>query len=99
MSTEEFGDVCQRVHNLLRERADHAKEKRDRKPSARSKDVYVETSKDVFVFVHLMELVEHMTNEIGDLRQIIASMGYEEDDGPSQVGSFSFGESGKKYLN
>lgn len=85
---------------MLLDRADKSKQKRDTKPTKRSNENYAESAKDVFAFVHLMEMVEEMTQEIYDLRQMVSAMNEgEEDDAPE----FSFptlgGSSKKRYLN
>jgi hypothetical protein len=103
VSTEEFMEICHRVHDLLMARTDRAKKKSDARPSAQNHDKYIENSKEVFVFVHLMELVENMTAEIGDLRQIIAGMGEgpadHQNERPRAMSSVVSSTPKKTYLN
>lgn len=74
MTTEEFGEVCRRIHKFLLDRADKTKAKRDARPTKRANENHIETAKDVFAFVHLMQMVEEMTQEIHDLRSMVSSM-------------------------
>lgn len=99
MTTEEFGQVCRRVHKFLLDRADKAKLKRDDKPTKRSNENYAEAAKDVFAFVHIMEMVEEMTQEINDLRAMVSAMDVEEaDEDPLSVPEM-FTTRKKRYLN
>jgi hypothetical protein len=95
LSTEEFGQICQRVHKHLLDRAEDAHEKCKKHPTDRSRDVQVETAKDVFVFVHLMELVEGMTKEILEHRQRLAENMVDD---PSEIPEL-FSTAKKEYLN
>lgn len=79
LDADEFNQVCHRVHKLLTERADKAWQKHQKKPSQKSSDSHVEASKDAFAFVHLLELVEHMTAEIHDLRMTVSVMSQDDD--------------------
>lgn len=69
LSTDEFGEICQRLHKFLLDRAEDAQDRCTNRPTKRNKENQVELAKDVFVFVHLMELVESMTEEIMHHRQ------------------------------
>jgi hypothetical protein len=93
--------VCQRVHAFLLNRAEKAKVKRDKEPTEKSDEKHLEAAKDVFVFVHLMELVESMTQEILDLRQIIGSIGedIEDSSGPLDHTPEMFSSPKKTFLN
>lgn len=75
LDPEEFDQVVKRVHNFLLKRVTKAKEKKDAKPSERAADKHVEAAKDVFVFVHMIELIEHMSERIAELQGIIAGEG------------------------
>jgi hypothetical protein len=79
MDQNEFNKVCKRVHAMLLSRAEKARGKKEKKPTKKSAETHIETSKDVFVFVHLLELVENMTEEISDLRNIISQVAGDED--------------------
>lgn len=77
---EEFNNVLKRMRDTLASKAERAKERKEKAPSRRSSKAYVEASKDIFVFVHLLELVESMTEEISDLRDIISALPVNQDD-------------------
>lgn len=79
LDADEFHKVCQRVHGLLTTRVQKAWDKHSKHPSEKSSDNHIETSKDAFAFIHLLELVEHMTEEIHDLRMAVA-VGVHDDD-------------------
>lgn len=98
MDPEEFNEVVKRVHSFLLNRVEKAKEKKDAKPSERSSEKHIEAAKDVFVFVHMMQLIEQMSEEISDLRDIIESVGNQEQ--RSNVSSFeTFSTPKKTYWN
>jgi len=104
LDQEEFNKVCKRVHSMLMARVDKAREKKEKKPSTRSAKNHIEASKEVFVFVHLLELVENMTEEISDLRNLVSSVtggDDDEDDDTSAVSGWPemFASNRKKYLN
>ncbi len=75
LSPEEFGQVVRRVHDFLVHRAERARTRKGSHPSERAAARHVEASKDAFVFVHMMELIEHLSNEIVGLRQALAVVG------------------------
>ena len=75
MDHEEFGDVCRRVHEMLLSRAEKAKNRRDVRPTSRSEKNHIEAAKDAFAFSHMMELVEAMSEEISNLREIVITSG------------------------
>ena len=77
VTTEEFGEICQRVHRHLLDRAEDAQHQRDQRATKRAIEKQVDTAKDLFVFTHLMSLVDSMTDEIAELRSIIEGMGAE----------------------
>ena len=52
-------------------RAERAKAKYNLSPSERTETKEIEAAKDVFVFVHMMELIEHMAGEIHELRDLL----------------------------
>lgn len=103
LDQEEFNKVCKRVHSMLMARVDKAREKKEKKPSKRSAANHIEASKEVFVFVHLLELVENMTEEISDLRNLVSSVtgGDDEDDENNAVSGWPemFAANRKKFLN
>lgn len=105
MTTEEFGEVCQRVHTFLIKRAERARQRREYRTNPKTREDQVETAKDVFAFVHLMEMVDHMSEEIANLRQIIAGAGIEEADPDEFAGAQEevlpemFAGPRKQYLN
>lgn len=96
---EEFNEIVKRVHEFLVSRADKAKEKKDTRPTAKADQIYIENVKDAYVFAHMVELIEHMSEEISDLRDILASVGGFEDQ-KSAVSSFElFSADKKNYIN
>lgn len=99
LDPEEFNDVVKRVHTFLLNRAERAKEKKEIQPSERAQSKHIEAAKDVFVFVHMMELIENMSEEISDLRDILAASGGLEEEN-SVVSSFNMFSTNKKhYVN
>jgi hypothetical protein len=99
MDPEEFNEVCKRLNQLLSSRVEKAWEKKSRRPSKRSADNHIEAAKEAFAFIHLLDLVEHMSNEIYELRQevdTLSEMDEDDDTPPSQVFS---GPQRKQYLN
>jgi uracil phosphoribosyltransferase len=101
LDQDEFNKVCKRVHKMLMTRVEKAHEKNQTKPTTKTLENHIETSKDVFVFVHLMELVESMAEEIADLRSIVASVGAieEMEENPTRTVPEMFATSKKKFLN
>lgn len=91
LDADEFNEVCQRVHGMLVTRANKAWQKHQMTQTDKSSNVHIETSKDAFAFIHLLELVEHMTEEIHELRMMTSSDNEQE---------FVYtGEPMKRYLN
>lgn len=80
LDQDEFNKVCKRVHSLLMTRVEKAREKKEKQPTKKSAHNHIEASKEVFVFVHLLELVENMTEEISDLRAIISQVTGDDDE-------------------
>lgn len=68
---EEFNEVLKRVHGILINRVERAQAKKLAKPCKKTEERHIETIKDVFALTHMMELVEHMTEEIADLRDML----------------------------
>lgn len=99
LDQEEFNEVCKRVHAFLLNRAEKARERKEKKPSRRSLKNHIETSKEVFVFVHLLELVENMTEEITDLRGIITSVSPDDEEPTARNVPELFTTNKKRYLN
>ena len=79
LDPEEFNSVVHRVHELLSGRVDKAKASKDAKPTRRREGKHIEAAKDLFVFVHMMELIEHMSSEIADLRDTLTAVGVHEE--------------------
>jgi hypothetical protein len=78
---------------------ERAWEKKSQRPSKRTSKNHVEAAKDAFAFIHLLDLVEHMSQEIYELRQemnLLSEMEEEADEEPSAVWS---GQQPKKYMN
>lgn len=99
LDPQEFNEVVKRVHTFLMKRVDKAKQKKKTRPSDRADNNHIEAAKDVFVFVHMMELIDHMSEEITELRDIITAMGGMEER-ESTISSFEmFAKSKKSYLN
>lgn len=97
MDPEEFNDVVKRVHTFLIHRVEKAKEKRVEKPSPKSERQHVEATKDAFVFVHMMQLIEQMSEEISDLRDILDSIS-DSGERKSPVSSFEMFSKPKKFF-
>ena len=75
MEQAEFSAVVERVHRFLLDRAEHAKDERDRNENPATASAHVEAVKDVFVLVHTLELIEHLSSEVGELRETVQEMG------------------------
>lgn len=71
LDPDEFNRVVKRVHEFLLKRADKAATKWREQPSEKNEEKCEETAKDVFALVHMLELIEHMTGEISDLRSML----------------------------
>jgi hypothetical protein len=103
LDQDEFNKICKRVHSMLMMRSEKAREKKDKRPTKKASQNYIEASKEVFVFVHLLELVENMTEEISDLRAIVASVGeeLEEEEQRSPVKGWPemFSTNKKRFVN
>lgn len=83
-------------------RVEKARAKKERSPTKRSAENHIEASKEVFVFVHLLELVENMTAEISDLRSVISQVtGDEDEDRPNPTRGWPemFTSKKKNYVN
>lgn len=100
MDPEEFSEVCKRLNQMLATRVERAWRKKSSRPSTRAQRNHVEAAKDAFAFIHLLDLVEHMSHEIFELRQEVGLINevdqMEEEENPSQVFSVPVK---KKYLN
>jgi hypothetical protein len=95
---DEFNEVLKRVHRLLISRADKAKDKNIAHPTALNDAKHIEAVKDVFALVHMMELVEYMSEEIADLREMLTLEGkLVEDETGSTPEMFS--QSKAKFIN
>jgi hypothetical protein len=75
MEQEEFSAVVERVHQHLLDRAERAKDERDRDENPTTSSAHIEAVKDVFVLVHTLELIEHLSGEVAGLRNAIEEMG------------------------
>ena len=93
LDADEFNRVCKRVHGLLTMRADKAWDKHQNSPNEKTSDKHIEASKDAFAFIHLLELVEHMTEEIHNLRMYAAA-----EEGPEILNQLGEAPS-KRYMN
>jgi len=72
---EEFNEIVKRIHGLLLSRSEKAKDKKEMRPTRRSMSNHVEAAKDAFVFSHMIELIEHMSSEISNLRDMMSNFG------------------------
>jgi predicted ester cyclase len=95
MDAQDLKKVCHRINELLNSRAQKAWEKQKKHPTAKSQENHIEASKDAFAFVHLMEMIDHMTHEIHDLRMELAIIVDDDDEISSIVGQ----PHRRKYLN
>lgn len=100
MDPEEFNEVCKRLNQMLTSRVEKAWQKKSKTPSNKAVKNHVEAAKEAFAFIHLLDLVEHMSQEIFELRQEVEVLGGDEifeDDEPAPQ-AFS-GPAKKNYLN
>ena len=97
MDAKDLNKVCRRINELLNSRAQKAWEKQKKRPTQKSQENHIEASKDAFAFVHLMEIVEHMTHEIHDLRMELAIVADDDDD--DNITSIVSQPRKRKYLN
>ncbi len=96
---EEFNEIVKRVHEMLSNRMDRAKEKKEMRPTKRSYKNHVEAAKDVYVFAHMIQLIEHMSHEISDLREMLSTVGDFVDEGPNADMPNMFSSKKTSYLN
>jgi len=100
MDPEEFNEVCKRLNQMLTSRVEKAWQKTSKTPSSKAVQAHVEAAKEAFAFIHLLDLVEHMSEEIFELRQEVDALtgdeNFDDDDPPPQAFS---GPSRKHYLN
>ena len=68
---DEFNDVLKRVHRMLISRAEKARDKHLAHPTPLNDTKRIDAVKDVYALVHMMELVEYMSEEITDLRELM----------------------------
>ncbi len=94
MDPEEFNRVCRRLNEMLSSRVEKAWNKKNARPTRKSIDSHVEASKDAFAFIHLLDLVEHMSHEIYELRNQLRDGG----DGETTEEPAGWSLSGKKTL-
>jgi len=100
MNSEEFKEVCKRLNVLLTARVEKAWEKKQRRPSEKASKSHVEASKEAFAFIHLMDLVKHMSEEIHGLRMEVQMIGEMDDDDSGEMDFSPVSEPRKKrYLN
>lgn len=97
LDQEEFNSVVKRVHEMLLVRAEKANDRKKTRPTPRSISKHVEAAKDVYVFIHMMELIEHMSHEISDLREMLSAIGDVEDEDTRMSDIFSAKK--KNYIN
>lgn len=75
LSPEEFAAAVKRVQKFLLNRAERAQARKQAQPTKRAAAGQVRAAEDLFVFTHMMELVEYLSGEIGNLRQVLTMMG------------------------
>ena len=75
---EEFNEILKRLHSMLITRAETARAKKEASPSEKNDSNHVEAIKDAFALTHLMQLVDAMTEEITDLRELLQFDAVEE---------------------
>lgn len=81
LSVEEFNEVIHRVHHILGNRVERAWRKRCTAKTDRNVKSHVEASKDAFAFMHVLSLIDSMTEEIHMLRVHIEQLS-DEDESP-----------------
>jgi hypothetical protein len=94
---EEFNEVCKRLNKMLHSRLERAWQKKSRRPSSRTVKNHVEAAKEAFAFIHLLDLIEHMSQEIYELRQEVGA-GDEFEEETEGMGVFSNSPK-KNYMN
>ena len=77
---EEFNRVCKRLNQMLSARVDKAWEKKHRRPTRKMIENHIEATKDAFAFVHLLDLVEQMSQEIYELRSELSVLDQTDDE-------------------
>lgn len=101
MDPEEFNRVCKRLNEMLTSRVEKAWEKKSRRPTKKMVSNHIEATKDAFAFIHLLDLVEHMSEEIYHLRMELQTLGQEameeEDTQPNWLAPP--GSKKKSYMN
>lgn len=91
MDPEEFNRVCKRLSEMLSSRVEKAWKKKKAKPSQKSIDNHVEATKDAYAFIHLLDLVDQMSQEIAELRELVEGEPVED--------VIFQASAGKKYMN
>ena len=99
LDQEEFNRVCKKVHSHLMERVGRARLRKERNPGIAAERNFIELSKQVFVFVHLLELVDSMAEEISDLRSAISHISADEEHGSPVSGPEMFSLAKKRFMN
>jgi hypothetical protein len=94
---DEFNEVLKRVHQMLISRAEKARDKNIAHPTERNDEKRIEAIKDVYALVHMMELVEHMSEEITDLRELMHLE--ESDENVTTETPEMFSQSKTKFMN
>jgi hypothetical protein len=96
MDPEEFNRVCRRLNEMLSSRVSKAWSKRNRLKTERAEQNHVEAAKDAYAFIHLLQLIEHMSEEICELRSELESLPDGEFEDEFEVASQP---RGKVYMN
>lgn len=71
LDPEEFNEVTKRLHQKLQDQLQEAKERRDKRATKQAVSDHVEAAKELFVLVHMMELIDHLTEEVATMRENI----------------------------
>ena len=99
MDPDEFNRVCKRLHEMLSSRVQDAWDRKDKRPTSRMINNHIEACKDAYAFIHLIDLVEHMSQEIYELRTELEDLGLEDDSEYDDPPQMWIGSQPKKFLN
>lgn len=82
LDPEEFNAVAKRLHQRLQDQLQEAKQRRDKRATKQAVSEHVEAAKELFVLVHMMELIEHLTEQLAALRDDVESASEPDSDMP-----------------
>jgi hypothetical protein len=76
LSQKELVRVYGRIHSLLARRVRSAKRENDRSKGKdkRLRRIYAETAKELYAYVRLMELCQHLSKDVADMHVVLDSL-------------------------